>query len=66
MKLTYFVPNLAWAFTFGHAIVKLHGADTFFKTRRDAVKAAEDRGLKVDKDGSVTVRPAHEYPRGRV
>jgi hypothetical protein len=63
MKLRYLATNTQWVFLFGPSIVRLHGEATFFPTRREAVKAAHDRGLVVDKDGNVSVNPVHTHER---
>jgi hypothetical protein len=56
MKLKYFPVNAAWAFVFGDAPCQLYCFPLFFETRREAVEAAEYRGLAVSAAGSVTVK----------
>lgn len=54
MRLTYFPMNAAYAFTFGESMVDLYGWPMFFETRREAVEAARERGLKVSRRGVVS------------
>jgi hypothetical protein len=60
IKLRYLTANLAWAFTFGDALLRLYRTDLdvaplFFADRNAAVREAERLGLKVDEDGVVSV-----------
>jgi hypothetical protein len=53
VRLTYFPANLAYAFTFGRQLVRLEGWPLFFDRRAQAVEAAHERGLGVDRYGTV-------------
>lgn len=53
IRLQYFTANAAWAFTFGDQMLRLEGADMFFQKKSDAISAAKDHGLKVEKSGKV-------------
>ena len=54
MKLIYFPIASCWRFVTGDNIVTLAGFEGSFVSRREAVKAAEWRGLKVSRNGDVT------------
>ena len=54
MKLVYFPIASCWRFVMGGNIITLAGFDGFFLSRREAVKAAKWRGLKVSRNGKVT------------
>ena len=56
LKLYFFPVNNAWAFVFGKDIrtatpLRLDGFDLFFQSRKEAVKAANHRGINVQRNG---------------
>ena len=56
MILVYSETNRTYWFMFGDTIVQLHGWGMFFETRREAVYAASERGLRVTNRNTVKLR----------
>ena len=61
MKLTFLPVNQRWAFTFGHALIRLHVSDrTLYETREQAIADAALCALRVAPDGTVSVHTVPE------
>ena len=62
MRLLHFPANSAWAFVFGDTPTSV-GDKTFFQTRKEAVHAANFRGLNVSAKGIVSVQGDNPYDK---
>ena len=53
MRLAYLPVNMAWAFLFGDALLRMGDAQMFYQNRGEAVAEAARLGLAVDRKGVV-------------